>query len=331
MKIMFIAYLDGWMGIHMRHFAAGFTSLGHEVKLLDYKRMEHNWNPFARSKKARNTLRHRSLEKEVKAFEPDIIIFIIAHLKFDFAYIKSFFKGTIAVYDMDGPGWKCYDSLEWTKNIDLLLTVSRVSQKILRDNGVKAEYLSHGVDCNYYRPLELSDNDNTFFSAPVSFVGRPTARRVRMFGSIADQGLILWGRRWSRPKECPDDALRRLQRTNKDIIGEDVVKIYSSSDMMVNVLREPLDDPPTIMSLQVFLVPSAGTCLLTEWVEELEEAFEPGKELLTFKSEEEFKELVLKYSKDCKFLNKVGENGRKRCLAEHTHEKRAAELMNFIS
>jgi spore maturation protein CgeB len=232
---------------------------------------------------------------------------------------------------MDGPGWKCYDSLEWTKNIDLLLTVSRVSQKILRDNGVKAEYLSHGVDCNYYRPLELSDNDNTFFSAPVSFVGRPTARRVRMFGSIADQGLILWGRRWSRPKECPDDALRRLQRTNKDIIGEDVVKIYSSSDMMVNVLREPLDDPPTIMSLQVFLVPSAGTCLLTEWVEELEEAFEPGKELLTFKSEEEFKELVLKYSKDCKFLNKVGENGRKRCLAEHTHEKRAAELMNFIS
>ena len=331
MKIMFVAYLEGWMGIHIRHFAAGFASLGHEIKLLDYKRMEHSWNPFARSKKAKNTSRHRSLEKEIKSFQPDSIIFVIAHLKFDFSWLKSFYNGSVIVYDMDGPGWKCYENLDWINDIDLLLTVSRVSQRTLRNNGIKAEYLSHAVDCKYYRPLELNDDDKAFFSAPISFVGRPTARRVRMFSAVADQGLILWGRRWSRPAECPSDALRSCQRTNKDIIGDNVVKIYSSSDMMVNALREPLDDPPTIMSLQVFLVPAAGTCLLTEWVEELEEAFEPGKELLAFKSEEEFKELILKYSKDREFLNKVGENGRKRCLAEHTHEKRAAELLDFIS
>jgi len=327
---MFVAYLDGWMGIHIKQFSAGFTKFGHKVKTLDYKQMERGLNPFARSPKAKHTFRHRSLEKEIKAFQPDVIIFVIAHLKFDFAYIKSFFKGSIAVYDMDGPAWKCYDSLDWVKNINLLLTVSRVSQRFLREKGISAKYLPHGVDVNYYQPLALSRKEEDFYGAPLTFVGRPTARRVHMFSSIADKGLVLWGRRWRRANECPAEALRKLSRSSKDIIGDNVVKIYSSSDMMLNILREPLDDPPTIMSLQVFLVPASGTCLLTEWVEELEEAFESGKELLVFKSEDEFKELVLKYSADKQQLIKIGENGRKRCISNHTHEKRAAQLLEFI-
>jgi spore maturation protein CgeB len=65
-------------------------------------------------------------------------------------------------------------------------------------------------------------------------------------------------------------------------------------------------------------------------VEELEEAFEPGKELLVFKSEDEFKEQVLKYSGNKELLAEIGANGRKRCLNDHTHEKRAAELLGFI-
>lgn len=331
MKVMFVAYLDGWMGIHIRQFAAGFANLKHELRMLNYKQMERGLNPFARSEKAKYASRHRSLEKEVKSFKPDLIIFVIAHLKFDFAYVRNFFKGLIAVYDMDGPGWKCYNSLEWIKNIDILLTVSRVSQKILSEKGIHAEYLPHGVDVNYAQPLTLSSKEKNFYGAPLTFVGRPTARRIRMFSTVADQGLVLWGRRWSRPNECPEPALRKATRSSKDIIGENVIKIYSGSDIMLNVLREPLDDPPTIMSLQVFLVPACGTCLLTEWVEELEEAFEPGKELLTFRSEKEFKEMVLKYSVDKKQVREIGENGRKRCLMSHTHEKRAAQFMKFLS
>ncbi|MFA6716399.1 MAG: glycosyltransferase [Victivallaceae bacterium] len=330
MKILFVAFLDGWMGIHIRQFAAGFASLGHEVKLLDYKRMERGWNPFARSPEAKHELRHRALEKETSDFQPDMIVFVIAHLKFDFARIKSFYKNSIAVYDMDGPGWKCYDSLEWTKDVDLLLTVSRVSRRSLKEKGIHAEYLARGVDTAYYRPLELNRKDAAFYGSSLSFVGRPTDRRVRMFSGIADRGLTVWGRRWSRPEECPPGSLRKTARSKKDIIGDDVVKIYSSSDMMLNILREPLNDPPTIMSLQVFLVPACGTCLLTEWVEELEEAFEPGKELLVFKSEDEFKEQVLKYSGNKELLTEIGANGRKRCLNDHTHEKRAAELLGFI-
>lgn len=330
MKILFVAALDGWMGIHIRHFAAGFAYLGHDVKLLDYKRMERGLNPFARIDRVKHARRHQALEKEIKTRPPDLIIFVIAHLKFDFARIRSFFSGTVVVYDLDGPGWKGYEALDWIRDINLLVTVSQVSRRFLNEKGIRTEYLPHGVDAAYYRPLPLSGREKAFYGSPLAFVGRPTARRIRLFGQIADQGLVLWGRRWSRRNECPNAVLRALTRSSRDIIGNDVVKIYSGSDLMLNVLREPLHEPPTIMSLQAFLVPAVGTCLLTEWVEELEAAFEPGCELLAFKSEAEFRELAVRYSTDKKRLREIGANGRARCLADHTHEKRAAQLVSWL-
>ncbi len=70
--------------------------------------------------------------------------------------------------------------------------------------------------------------------------------------------------------------------------------------------------------------------MLTEWVEELEEMFEPGKELLTFRNEDEFKELAKKYSKDIAAARQIGMAGRKRCAADHTHEKRAEYIIKSI-
>ena len=95
-------------------------------------------------------------------------------------------------------------------------------------------------------------------------------------------------------------------------------------------MREPLNNPPTILSIQSFAVPSCGTCLIQEWVEELDEAFEDGKEILSFRTKEEFAELVRKYSKDKETAKKIGEAGRKRVLSCYTHEHRAKELLKII-
>ena len=330
MKILFIGYLDGWMGIHMRQFAAGFEHIGHQPLLHDYKKLENSWNFLNQSPQARKERFLRRLKNIVTEHKPDMIFFVIAHFRFELQSVREFFKGRIVVYDMDGPGWKPYDSLEWTKNIDMLFTVSKVSLRNLHNNQIKAAYLAHGVDVNYYSPLKLSDRELQYYGSPVSFVGRPSPRRVRMLGEIADLGLSLWGRCWSRSKECNNADLWNCNRVKKDIIGEDVVKIYNASGLSVNILREPLNDPPTIMSLQVFTVPASGTCLLTEWVEELEEMFEPGKELLTFRNADELKELTKKYTRDVAAARQIGMVGRKRCIAEHTHEKRAEYIMKSV-
>lgn len=331
MKILIVGSEASWMGIHLRQFAAGFKQIGHSIRLADYRRMEQSWAPFGLPQSMLELRRQRNLEKVLGEFQPDLAIFIIARPRFNFAAVREIYSGLIVVYDFDGPGWKCYESLSWLEHIDLLCSVSRISQRKLREQGIRCAYLPHGVDVDYYRPIPLEPREYELYGSPVCFVGRPTPRRIRLLEGICELDLHLWGRRWSKKRECASPRLRTLVRSSRDVIGEEVVKIYAATDLFVNILREPLNDPPTILSLQAFCVPSTGTCLLTEWVEELEEAFEPGKELLSFRTEQEFHELAKKLYRDRAAAKAIGQAGRRRCQAHHTHAMRATQLLAFLN
>lgn len=331
MKILIVGSEASWMGIHLHQFAAGFKQIGHHVRLADYRKMEQSWAPFGLPKSMLERRRHRTLEKILSQFQPDLTIFITARPRFNFAAIREYYNALIVVYDFDGPGWKCYESLDWIEQIDLLCSVSRISQRKLQERGIQCAYLPHGVDIDYYQPIQLEASESAFYASPISFVGRPTPRRIKLLEGISDLDLILWGRRWSKKRDCPSPLLRTLARSSQDVIGKEVVKIYAAANLFVNILREPLHDPPTILNLQAFSVPSTGTCLLTEWVEELEEAFEPGKELLSFRTKQELKELVKKFHRDKAAAQTIGQAGRKRCEAQHTQTKRANQLLAFLS
>ena len=329
-KILFVGHLNAWMGIHLKQFVSSFSALNHQTSLWDYQKLEDSWNPFHRSAAAKSERLQRRLKDIILEEKPDLVFLIISHLKIDFARLREYFHGQLVVYDMDGPDWKCYEHLAWTKHFDMLFTASKVSWRQLQQNGIKSAYLPHGIDVHYFRPLELSPPDQHYYGSPISFVGRPTPRRVQMLAAVAPCGLTLWGRRWHRRNECDNPELWRCVKEKNDIIGKNVLKIYNASTLFVNTLRDALSNPPTIMSLQVFTVPSCGGCLLTEWVEELEEAFDPGKELLVFHNIQELKELAERYTKDIAAAKKIGLAGRKRCLAEHTHEHRAKYILQCL-
>ena len=55
-----------------------------------------------------------------------------------------------------------------------------------------------------------------------------------------------------------------------------------------------------------------------------------GKEVFTFKTKEELSELVPRILKDTELAKKVGEAGRKRCLAEHTHFHRVKQILEIL-
>lgn len=330
MNILIIAPYEGWMKTHFSHFGNGFIKLGHSINFVNYRILDKSLLSVFYGDKEKFILRNNKLEKIIKDRKPDAILFMIAGMKFSFEMIKSYYKGLVLIYDMDGPGWSCYRDLSWLKFVDFLLTASRISQKYLKEKGIESFYFADGVDPDYYNRINFDSNIRAKFGSTVSFVGRPTPRRVELLSEITDCDLKLWGRRWSRKKECKNKELQKCNTYKHDIFEEDVVKAYNCSDIYVNILREPLNNPPTILSIQSFAVPSCGTCLIQEWVVELDEAFEDSKEILSFKTKEEFAELVRKYSKDKKTAKKIGEAGRKRILSSHTHEDRAKELLKII-
>ncbi len=260
------------------------------------------------------------------------MVLFASSCKFDVGRLRSYFRGTAVIYDYDGPRRRTPEEfLRYKENSVAILTVSQYWKRMLAEINIDSVYLPHGTDTSYYAPANEAEYDDPFFAAPVSYIGRATGRRVAICRAANIPGLALYGDRWS---SHPDGkALKNAGniRLDRNVNGRELVSIYRRSNVMINILQEPLNDFRTILSLQCFAIPSAGSCLAAEYVEEAEECFEPGKEILLFRTPEELRELVMRCIRELEYARAVGEAGRKRCIACHTHRHRAeAVIRNFL-
>ncbi len=320
------------MGTHLSHFSDGFRSLGHVVHVADYRLWDKrgfDLSALIHPDSARMRRQTMQLKRLLGELKPHVLVVVPARKIFDFDSIRESFPGKIIFYDMDGPASSCFENgLEWIRKVDLLLSVSPVMVKRLVRSGFdNVEYLAHGVDTNYYCPISPSPEEKVRFGSPVAFVGKPSERRAEYLEAIADLGLTVWGKRWAQKPYSYNPVLSSCSKEKVNILREDLIKLYRSTVVMTNILREPLMD---IMNLQVFSIPATGTCLVTEWVEEIEDSFDLGNEILAFKTVDDFRETVAMVVNDTKRAMKIGEAGRKRCMAQHTHSHRARMILGML-
>ena len=329
MKILMIGNFSGWMGLHLNHFISGFRSRGHIVYPADYNKMSRFGGIFPLNDKLSCELRQRGLEKLITSLRPDMVM-MVSSCKFDLERLRGYYSGIISFYDYDGPRRNKMEDYLRFKTVDMFLTVSEYTRRNLTELGINAHYLAHGVDTGYYAPAELSPTEKKKFGSAFSYVGRATDRRSEYCREIANLGLALYGKRWRSNSKCIAAGLDSCNRLKRDVVGRELVMIYSASDAVLNILQEPLDQFQTILSLQNFAIPSAGACILTEYVEELPGAFVLGEEVLAFRSKEELREQAARCVREPGLVRKIGAAARKRCLAEHTHEKRVDAIMELI-
>ena len=328
MKILLVGSFQGWMGLHLGHFSAAFSAAGHQVKHADYPSMRTllgiRFCPRIKSRGLEQELLDRRLERIVKDWKPDLSLFVAAW-KHDICRLRDYYSGLVAIWDYDGPRRLSTQDFLSVGPVDLLLTVSRYLERELKKQGCRCAYLPHGVDTDYYAPGKVSESDLLRFKAPVSYIGRATDRRAELCTPFVDSGLALYGARWRNYPACA--AANRLKR---DVAGRELVSIYRASDATLNILQEPLDRYHTILSLQCFAVPAAGGCLIAERTEEFPEAFDEGKEVLTFADAAEMRDHVARVLREPEAARRIGEAGRKRCLAEHTNRHRVEQLMKMF-
>lgn len=79
---------------------------------------------------------------------------------------------------------------------------------------------------------------------------------------------------------------------------------------------------------RVFDVPAAGAFLLTDDRRQMEDMFEPGKEIVVYKDPEEIPGLVEKYLKDENARKRIIKAAQKRILAEHTYDHRITSIID---
>jgi spore maturation protein CgeB len=83
-------------------------------------------------------------------------------------------------------------------------------------------------------------------------------------------------------------------------------------------------------NMRLFEATGAGSCLLTDWKENLNDIFEIDKEVVCYKSKEECLEKAKWLLSNKVFCQEIAHAGRERTLRDHTFEKRAFEIDRYI-
>ena len=79
-----------------------------------------------------------------------------------------------------------------------------------------------------------------------------------------------------------------------------------------------------------FECPGTGACYLTTYNWELANLYEIGKEILCYRSVEELIEMYVYYSKRRELCLRIAQAAHRRCLAEHTWERRFREVFQAL-
>lgn len=178
-------------------------------------------------------------------------------------------------------------------------------------------HLPPGCDPSVHRPMRARDQ----FRANVVFVGAATPRREQLLAELSEFGLAIWGPGWRR---TPLKDYCRGEMLELD----DYVRAYAGASVAINIHRETDGiGTATGCNQRVFELAAIGVPQVVDERGDLALAFEPGKELLTFRSGADLKQLVKDLLQDPPLADRLSQAARRRALAEHTYMHRLGTVL----
>jgi hypothetical protein len=109
--------------------------------------------------------------------------------------------------------------------------------------------------------------------------------------------------------------------------GCHMYEILNGSKMTLNHHGDVL---PYANNMRLFESTGTGTLLLTDWKQNLHEMFEPGKEVVTYRTPEECAEKIQRYLTHEADRQTIASAGQARTLRDHTYQHRLQELLGLV-
>jgi hypothetical protein len=112
------------------------------------------------------------------------------------------------------------------------------------------------------------------------------------------------------------------------IYGLDMYQTLLESELTLNIHAN--SSPFYASNMRLFETTGVGTCLLTDWKQNITDLFEPDFEVVTYKSSSECIEKVKWLLANPLEARKIGKDGQNRTLSEHTFDRRSVQLDEII-
>jgi spore maturation protein CgeB len=311
----------GLMGVD---FADELTAMGHEVRLFPYRRRNVFYKNRA-TKRAYQLWILGRLERVCVAWQPAVVLVIkggpIAPELI--RRVKARVPTRFVNFFPDNPLWMI--PFECIEAYDAFFTKERYAMASLQQVGLRnLHYLPMYCVPSLHHPVTLTAEDTTRFAAPLSFVGSHYDYRERFVRELADYPVRLWGHGWSKSA----DPVIRGMVAGGPIYGRDKLAVYCGSTLSLNH-HHPMNDIVGV-NTRAFELAAAGACQLVDAKDDIARLFKAGEEVVTYRDLGELRRHIEHYLAHPADARAIGENSRRRALAEHTLRHRLDAMLDVL-
>jgi spore maturation protein CgeB len=228
--------------------------------------------------------------------------------------------------------------------------------------GANPIYCQEAANPNIYKPYDLPKEYD------VTFVGQAYGERPNYIQKILEQGINIrvWGQGWNAYSSQKED--KKFIFNLKDINLKNYIKSYLKSFFLRSESRDFIQLPSEIIGgvlpdhelvkmysrskinlgfsscgnthianerivqirLRDFEVPMSGGFYMVEYMDELEEFFEIGKEIVCYSSIEDLIDKIKYYLQHDSERESIRVRGYERCLRDHSWHKRFETIFSQI-
>ena len=206
------------------------------------------------------------------------------------------------------PGW------------DLVLAKDPALVSKLRLLGRNSHLLHEAMNPTWHKPVSGGRNET------LAVVGNSYAFRQAISLRLLEHGVEL-GIYGPRPPIWSDPTYRSAH-TGRYVVREEKSKVFGEALGCLNTFQPAEGD---CLNCRAFEIAGAAGLQLVEYRPALEQCFDPGTEVLAFRTFEELLQHVDRARRSPKEADRIRQAGARRALAEHTYKHRLESLLQLLN
>lgn len=212
---------------------------------------------------------------------------------------------------------------KFLEEFDLILTSFPHFVERLKDMDIDSEYFKIAFEP---RILEKTGKQKRIYD--IVFIGSFTPqhkRGTRVLENLAKKFPV---HVWGRGIKFLSPASPLMNNFHGEAWGLNMYKILASSKIVVNRHIDVAEDYANNMRL--YETTGMGTLLITDEKKNLNNLFEIGKEIMTYRNETDLVNKIKYYLNNEKAQRRIAEAGQRRVLKDHTYAIRMKELEKIL-
>ncbi len=297
---------------------SAFESLGHTVRSFRYRRNHLQKFSFT------NRLLNNSLVKAAKSWPADLVFVAKGETILPGTIEKINASGCKTVnWDPDEPFGEIqkFNAIKNISEYDAFFTFDHQYVDRLKEFNPYSYYLPAGADPLGVHRERILLEERTFPS-DICMVGTAYGNRISLMQKFMNRKLLIAGPGWDKsPKE-----ISRISLPSVNI--HEMVRLFNQSKIVLN--PHGASKSFIMPNPRTFEIPASKSFQLTDVYRDVDKLFHRGKELITYKDEQELKELIDYYLVHDEERLKITQAGYSRVVREHTTLHRIREIVKRV-